>query len=1172
MASTRSIRRTRATAEPEATNTSEENRETRTPATESVQQASTSPMEPDSEHSSEGDTSSEDLNAIEAEKIAVTRRIKKLQAEKELRELQHRCNTLLQELDETIPATRNTLEAHPNHGRDATSVNCNRENATSILGPPEPTLQAPNTLVESAVTTVSGRRSRVPLWQLELRDPGMSGHPPRRDVEKFRGQSMKEFENFVTAAIAFHASDLDYYNEHDHRKVIEAVTHFNVEMQQRWYQHTHDMRILPPWEEFVSWMQCQVTDPDKSFRDADRQYWKTEQQEDQTVQQFASHLQSIEGRLRHPYSEYHRKSHLYMKVLPSIRREFDKYATKLEELSYDATLHKLAIAESNLPERRKKLKEKSNFRNPTQSFNNRNNAVEITTPKSLQKVLALVDSGSEVNCVDEFWAKDHNLEAAHRKTKMVKSIDGCIMRSFGEYNIATTVTDHKDPKHAPRVFSAAYSDLPTGLPDYVMPYAHIFSEEAAISAQRPEEAEHRIDLEPGARPPFMPIYNLSETELAALREYLKNALDKGWIQPSSSPAGAPILFVPKKDGGLRLCVDYRGLNRITIKNRYPLPLISELLDRLSKAKVFTKLDLRDAYHRILIAAKDRWKTAFRTRYGHFEYVVMPFGLANAPATFQAYINNALSDLLDICCVVYLDDILIFSNSKQEHKVHVTKVLERLERANLFAKLSKCTNGIEMEPDRVSTIVEWPTPKSIKEVQSFLGFANFYRRFIKSFSSIAAPLFELTKGSKKGERKATFMWTESAQSAFNELKSRFLRAPLLAHFDPARRIQIEPDASTFAVAAILSQLQDDGHWHPVAFWSRKLIDAETRYDTHDKELLAIVAAFKNWRHYLEGSQYPIQVWSDHANLQYFMTTKELNRRQARWAEALSAYDFVLLHRPGSKNPADGPSRRADYSEAYNGQTMLPTLQQKLKHGVKLGWEADTSFQNDISSDVVCARVSNEQNAPFNERKALHTSTSYTSRVNSSPLMRVEQYMPRIAVNKAILGDSAYTEMPESFTSFLSKAQKIDSFAAEQREKVKEKGMTVAENMLWTISEDDILRADGRAYVPQQKALIDEIISANHDDPQGGHFGLPASTFLHQTYDAILVIVDIYTKFTIYIPCTKNITADELAEIVYTKFYTIYGVPKNHISDRVCLQYLSTCLYWNGTRGSLNGIST
>ncbi|EDN05984.1 predicted protein [Histoplasma mississippiense (nom. inval.)] len=338
MASTHSIRRTRATAEPEATNTSEENRETRTPATESAQQASTSPMEPDSEHSSEGDTSSEDLNAIEAEKIAVTRRIKKLQAEKELRELQHRCNTYC-------------------------------KNWMKPSQPPEIHSKRIRTMVETQLA-----RSRVPLWQLELRDPGMSGHPPRRDVEKFRGQSMKEFENFVTAAIAFHASDLDYYNEHDHRKVIEAVTHFNVEMQQRWYQHTHDMRILPPWEEFVSWMQCQVTDPDKSFRDADRQYWKTEQQEDQTVQQFASHLQSIEGRLRHPYSEYHRKSHLYMKVLPSIRREFDKYATKLEELSYDATLHKLAIAESNLPERRKKLKEKSNFRNPTQSFNNRNNA------------------------------------------------------------------------------------------------------------------------------------------------------------------------------------------------------------------------------------------------------------------------------------------------------------------------------------------------------------------------------------------------------------------------------------------------------------------------------------------------------------------------------------------------------------------------------------------------------------------------------------------------------------------------------------------------------------------------------------------------------------------------------------------------------------------------------
>lgn len=182
---------------------------------------------------------------------------------------------------------------------------------------------------------------------------------------------------------------------------------------------------------------------------------------------------------------------------------------------------------------------------------------------------------------------------------------------------------------------------------------------------------------------------LSQNELEVVRNYIRTALDKGWIRPPKSPAGAPILFAPKKDGSLRLCVDYRGLNEITLRNRYPLPLVGEIMDRLSGARVFTQLDLRDAYHRIRIRAGDEWKTAFRTRYGHFEYQVMPFGLANAPATFQSYINRALSDLLDTCCVVYLDDILIYSRSEEEHVHHVRMVLDRLQKYHLYCKLSKC---------------------------------------------------------------------------------------------------------------------------------------------------------------------------------------------------------------------------------------------------------------------------------------------------------------------------------------------------------------------------------------------------------------------------------------------------------------------------------------------------
>src|SRR5699024_7240143 len=201
--------------------------------------------------------------------------------------------------------------------------------------------------------------------------------------------------------------------------------------------------------------------------------------------------------------------------------------------------------------------------------------------------------------------------------------------------------------------------------------------------------DHDIVLKPGTTPPHRQIYNLSEKELRVLREYIETALNKGWIRPSTSPAGAPIIFVPKKDGSLRLCVDYRGLNAITAKNRYPLPLVSEILDRLSSAKIYTKLDLRDAYHRIRIKEGCEWMTAFRTRYGHFEYTVMPFGLANAPATFQAYVNRALSDLLDVCCIVYLDDILIFSNSEEEHVCHVREVLARLRKFRLYIKASKC---------------------------------------------------------------------------------------------------------------------------------------------------------------------------------------------------------------------------------------------------------------------------------------------------------------------------------------------------------------------------------------------------------------------------------------------------------------------------------------------------
>jgi hypothetical protein len=466
------------------------------------------------------------------------------------------------------------------------------------------------------------------------------------------------------------------------------------------------------------------------------------------------------------------------------------------------------------------------------------------------------------------------------------------------------------------------NDITKSLPEEYWPWASVFSEEEINKLPDHSNYDHEINLIPGATAPFGPIYPLSEKELAALREYLKPNLESGKVRRSSSPAGAPIIFVPKKDGSLRLCVDYRGLNKVTIKDRTPLPLMTELRERLAKARIFSLIDLKNGYNLIRIKEGDEWKTAFRTRYGLFEYTVMPFGLCNAPGTFQSMINEVLRDLLDDGTVVYIDDILIYSENEEEHTALVQEVLKRLKGANLCASLEKSkfhvqeveylgyhisSKGISMSQKKVATIQEWTAPKKVKDVQSFLGFANFYRRFIEGFSRICRPLTELTKVN------VPFEWTAQCEEAFNLLKLKFIEAPILVHFYPDRPTIVETDASDFALGAILSQEVPEGQLHPVAFHSRKFKPAEINYDIHDKEMLAIVVAFKEWEHMLKSTDTEITVFTDHKNLEYFASTKVLTRRQARWAEHLAEFNFKVVYRPGNKNAkADMLSRRWDYA--------------------------------------------------------------------------------------------------------------------------------------------------------------------------------------------------------------------------------------------------------------------
>ncbi|KAL5592717.1 uncharacterized protein BROUX77_007046 [Berkeleyomyces rouxiae] len=422
---------------------------------------------------------------------------------------------------------------------------------------------------------------------------------------------------------------------------------------------------------------------------------------------------------------------------------------------------------------------------------------------------------------------------------------------------------------------------------------------------------HEIHLTvPDSEAPWGPLYSLSHDELIVLRQTLLNLLNKKFIRMSSSTAAAPILFVKKPGGGLRFCVDYRLLNKLMKKDRYPLPNFKETLRQISRSKWFTKLDVVAAFHNIRIEPGHEWKTAFRTRLGSFEWNVMPFGLSNAPAQFQRFLNSVLQEYLDLFCSAYVDDILVYTDgSLDEHKEQVNHVLAKLVKAGLTVDIDKCEFGVQevkylgyiikpgkatMDPAKVQAVKDWPVPSSKKELRGFLGFANFYRPFIKNFAEVAVPLTSLTG------HLVPFVWSPECQAAFSSLKDLFCASPVLRLFDHSLPTTVEADSSGYSTGAVLLQQHPDGLF-PCAYISQKLSPAESNYEIHDKEMLAIVRALKEWRGELRGAQGPIRVLTDHKNLLHFTSAQQLTERQARWANLLSEFDLTLEHRPGKLSP-------------------------------------------------------------------------------------------------------------------------------------------------------------------------------------------------------------------------------------------------------------------------------
>ena len=723
----------------------------------------------------------------------------------------------------------------------------------------------------------------------------------------------------------------------------------------------------------------------------------------------------------------------------------------------------------------------------------------------------------------------------------------------GEESLALQSTEAgPEPAYPDPVDSPEYVKRITAIvPAKYHAHLEVFSQARASQLPPHRAADHAIDLVPDAKPTYSRIYPLSQPELDHLAAWIKENLDKGFIRPSKSPFGAGILFVKKKDGSLRLCVDYRALNSVTVKNRLAIPLISETLDRLSHARIFTKLDLKGAYNLLRIKEGDEWKTAFRTRYGHFETLVMPFGLSNAPASFQAIMNNLFRDILDVYVLCYLDDILVFSEHEEDHPGHVNEVLRRLQEAQLYVNPDKCEfdvysteylgyaispDGVRMCSSKVDSVLSWPAPTTLKQLQGFLGFANFYRRFIPAYSRIILPL------TAKLKKNAKFAWTDKCQAAFDKLKSAFTSSPVLQHFSPDLPTRIETDASDAAIAAILSQRSTtDKKWHPVAYHSRKLGPAELNYTVSEKEILAIVDAITVWRHYVEGAE-SLQVLTDHQSIVTFRKPQLLTRRQSRWRQALAPYRLEFVYRSGVANrAADALSRRCDLMKGGNAKEAAP--------------------------QVLLEPVS---------EKFLEVSAAEARMRTASERMTAEQLTARI---KDILPLDPL---------FLEQAKKDDP------------DFEVRNNLLY--------RQDS-VYVPADSSLRATILFQAHDSPLAGHVGrdktlanvqrhywwpgmakyvqdyvsgcdmcqrtkaprhrphgllqplpVPSTPWSHITldhitqlprsngFDAILVVVDRFTKMAIFAPAETTDDAPKLAKQFIRCVFANHGLPEDIVSDR------------------------
>lgn len=692
-------------------------------------------------------------------------------------------------------------------------------------------------------------------------------------------------------------------------------------------------------------------------------------------------------------------------------------------------------------------------------------------------------------------------------------------------------------------------NLESRLAALVEEYHMIFGIPHGLPVSRPENME--IKTIPNAKVPFRPLSRLSTLELESLKEKLDELIAKGWIQPSKSEFGAAVLFVKKKDGGLRMCVDYRGLNNITVKDRTPLPAIADLREQVRGAKFKTKLDIRDAFHTIRIKPEDTYKTAFRTRYGHFEFTVCPFGACNSPATFVRMMNRIFGDLYDKGVIAYVDDMLIYSNSYDKHLELIKEVFSRLQTAELNIKLSKCifaqeqiefcgmlitSEGVAIQQDSISAVCEFPEITTLKHLQSFIGSIRFFQDYIPQLAQIAGPLYDLTKITTAWE------WNVDHQSIVRIIQHHLTTAPLLKFFDPTLETEVHTDASSFAIGGWIGQRHMDGKSYPIAYWSRRMIPAERNYPIHEQELLAVVQFVKQHRRYLHGI--PFTIFTDHRALEHIQTQPHLSARQVRWLQILQEFSPTIRYISGESNSfADWLSRRPDFMkvECPQCQHLISDPFPRASISSILTTGLQDHFNIEIltaqATDPICkelvafaadpdtiptARKRYVSEFVFEDGLWKHGSLKQVVIPESLQLQVLEYF--HNPVHRGHYGKSKMLHTLKKFVYWLNMDQSVTNFVT---------------------SCDGCQRSKTVRGLPPGKLHPLPIPTARFQSLAMDFCFLPVST---DGDDSIWVIVDRLTKFVKLIPCRQTVSAPELATLFFNNWYCAgYGFPADIISD-------------------------